>query len=67
MAIRLYIENVGPVESSELEVKINTESRIIEINGEKHFSENLHIFLGQNIGKENIRPSVWDLKLDSME
>ncbi len=37
MAIRLYIENVGPVESSELEVKINTESRIIEINGEKAF------------------------------
>ena len=35
MAISLYIEKVGPSESSELEVVVNAESKVISINKEK--------------------------------
>lgn len=35
MATRLYIEKVGPDDASLLEVKVNTEARVLKINGEQ--------------------------------
>src|SRR3989338_6523153 len=40
MAIRLYVEKVGPEESSQLEVKVNTETKMLKIDNEKVYIGN---------------------------
>lgn len=57
MAIRLYIEKVGPEESSELEVKVNTETRMMKIGNEKvHIGK--YLFISSPEYREGKYPTI---------